>query len=302
MATTLRIATRRSRLAMWQANQVKNLIQTATNGDVTCELRPMTTSGDRLQDKALHSQGGKGLFLKELETALLNNEADFAVHSMKDVPIEVGEQFKVHSVGERGQVNDVFLGRESLLSLPVDAKIGTSSLRRRALLSHVYRKKQVVEIRGNVETRLRKLDDGIVDGLVLAAAGLNRLGLEERITDTLPVNEFVPAVGQGVLAVEYLEVNEEVSSVLVNLIQDAVENAVAAERQVAARLGADCASAFGSYCEFEKGNYCLRSVISDLAGNQVYRVQIESPEADAAATKVAELLLAQDATQLLHES
>lgn len=299
MAQVVRIATRRSRLAIWQANRVKELIETASNGDLDCELVTMSTTGDQLLDKALHSEGGKGLFLKELEMALLANEADLAVHSMKDVPVEVDDRFRLHSIGERGSVNDVFVGSQSVLKLPPDAKIGTSSLRRRALLNHVYRKSHVFDIRGNVESRLKKLDEGLVDGLILAAAGLERLGLEDRVTDTLSLNEFVPAAGQGVLAAEYLKTNDSLRGILGNLIDDEVENAVSAERLVAARVGADCASAFGSYCDFEAGRYRLRAFIASQSGEEIYRIQVERTEADVAATEVADLLLKQGAARLL---
>ena len=297
----IRIATRRSRLAVWQAEHVKRLLEHLSS-EMSCDLVPMDTSGDLRQDRPLRSMGGKGLFLKELEKALLDDRADVAVHSMKDVPIQLDSGFSVQTIGDRGPANDVFVGDFTIHQMPPEATIGTSSSRRRALLSHVYKRHKTVEVRGNVETRLRKLDERQVDGLVLAAAGLKRLGLEERMCSVLPKDVFIPAAGQGVLAVEYLKDQDELRALLEAHMDLELERAVAAERFVAEIVGADCAGAFGAHCERIQGKFRLSAIVLSESGDQAIQSVTEDNDALRAAEVVGERLLKQGASELLHET
>lgn len=294
----IRIATRRSRLAMWQANHVKRLIENRNSG-LNCELLPMNTSGDVLVDRTLQGEGGKGLFLKELEKALVDNQADLAVHSLKDVPIHLEAGLTLKSIGERGSAHDVFVSNFEIHELPVGSKIGTSSSRRRALLAHVYKRSETVPIRGNVETRLRKLDEGEVDGLVLAAAGLERLELEKRVRSILPKNVFVPAVGQGVLAAEFRDDRRDILALLSELSEPDVEATSRAERLVAEIVGADCAGAFGVHCEKVDLVYKLTAIALSDSGERAIQTEIEHKDAPTAAEEAGQRLLKLGAATLL---
>ncbi|MCY4128523.1 MAG: hydroxymethylbilane synthase [Gammaproteobacteria bacterium] len=295
---TIRIATRRSRLAIWQAENVKRLIENHAP-DADCELVPMDTTGDQTQERPIRNVGGKGLFLKELENALLDERADLAVHSMKDVPIHLETEFSVQSIDKRGSAHDVLVSNSAIHQMPADATIGTSSGRRRALLVHVYKRYKTVEVRGNVETRLRKLDEGEMDGLVLAAAGLERLGLEERICSVLPKDVFVPAAGQGVLAAEFLKDRAEICELLEALREDDVEHAARAERLVAEIVDADCAGAFGAHCEKVKNGYRLSAIVLSESGEHAIQTVIEHGDSLRAAEIVGQRLLNQGAADLL---
>ncbi len=298
---TIRIATRRSRLAMWQAEHVKRLLE-RDSSETSCELVPMDTSGDLTQDRPLRRMGGKGLFLKELEKALIDDQADVAVHSMKDVPIQLESAFRLQTIGERGPAHDVLVGYSAVHEMPPEVTIGTSSSRRRALLAHVYKRRRTNEIRGNVETRLRKLDEGQVEGLVLAAAGLKRLGLAERVCAVLPKDVFIPAAGQGVLAVEYLKDQDQIRTLLEAQINRDVEQAAAAERAVAEFVGADCTGAFGAYCERLQDGFRLSAIALSESGDHAIQATTEDSDAFRAAEVVGERLLKQGARELLHET
>lgn len=298
---TIRIATRRSRLAMWQAEHVKRLIKDHVS-DANCELVPMDTTGDLIHDRPLRSAGGKGLFLKELERALLDDRADMAVHSMKDVPIHLESRFRLQSVGKRGSVHDVLVSNSTICQMPTEATIGTSSSRRRALLAHVYKRHKTVEVRGNVETRLRKLDEGQMAGLVLASAGLERLGLEERVCSVLPTSVFVPAAGQGVIAAEFLNDREDICALLEALNESDVEHAARAERLVAEIVGADCAGAFGALCENVKNGHRLSAIVLSESGEHAIQSTIEHRDALSAAETVGQRLLRHGAVDLLSSS
>ena len=297
---TIRIATRRSRLALWQAEHVKHLIENHLP-DANCELVPMDTSGDLTPDRPLRNEGGKGLFLKELEKALLDNRADLAVHSMKDVPIQLASGFRVQTIGVRGSAHDVLVSDSAIHELPKEATIGTSSIRRRALLAHVFKRSKTVEVRGNVETRLRKLDEGQMDGLVLAAAGLERLDLEGRVRSVLPRDVFVPAAGQGILAAELLEDHDELRALLTTLSESDVEQAARAERSVAEIVGADCAGAFGAHCEKIRSGYRLSAIVLSESGDHAIQTLVEHEDALNAAEIVGQRLLKQGAAELLAE-
>ena len=286
---------------MWQAEHVKHLLEHRSS-ETNCELVPMDTSGDLNQDRSLRNIGGKGLFLKELEKALLDDQADVAVHSMKDVPIQLDSGFSVQSIGNRGPAQDVLVGNTAIHQMSPEATIGTSSSRRRALLAHVYKRHSTVEVRGNVETRLRKLDEGEVEGLVLAAAGLERLGLEERVCAVLPKDVFIPAAGQGVLAVEYRKDQNEIRTLLEALIERDVEQAATSERYVAEFVGADCTGAFGAYCERYRDGFRLSAIVLSETGDRAIQSVTEHNDAFRAAELVGERLLKQGARELLLES
>lgn len=262
----------------------------------------MDTSGDLTQDRPLRSMGGKGLFLKELENALLDDQADIAVHSMKDVPIQLDSRFSVQSVGQRAPAHDVLVGNFGIQQMPTDATIGTSSSRRRALLAHVYKRHRSVEVRGNVETRLRKLDEGQVDGLVLAAAGLNRLGLDDRVCAILPKDVFIPAAGQGILAVEYLKDQDEIGTLLNALLERDVEQAATAERFVAECVDADCSGAFGAHCERIQDGFQLSAIALSESGDRAIQTATTDKDAIRAAEVVGERLRRHGAGELLRES
>ena len=286
---------------MWQAEHVKRLLERESS-ETSCELVPMDTTGDLTQDRPLRRMGGKGLFLKELEKALIDNQADVAVHSMKDVPIQLESAFSLQTIGERGPAHDVLVGYSTVHEMPPEATIGTSSSRRRALLAHVYKRRRTNEIRGNVETRLRKLDEGQVEGLVLAAAGLKRLGLEERMCAVLPKDVFIPATGQGVLAVEYLKDQDQIRSMLEAQINRDVEQAAAAERAVAEFVGADCTGAFGAYCERLQDGFRLSAIALSESGDHAIQATTEDSDAVRAAEVVGERLLQLGARELLRET
>ena len=283
---------------MWQAEHVKQLIE-ELDTHATCELVPMTTSGDILLDSSRQSQGGKGLFIKDLERALVDDHADIAVHSMKDVPIHLEPNMALQSVGERADVHDVLVSDQKLDALPAHTTIGTSSNRRRALLAHIYKRTTTIPVRGNVQTRLRKLDDGEVDALVLAEAGLSRLGLHDRKRTFLPKEAFVPAVGQGVLAVEYRNDRHDLKQTLGSVHVHAVEEAVRAERLVAELLEADCAAAFGALCEMTRDHYTVRAVVLAESGEHAIYARSTNTDALIAAERVAGYLLKQGAETLL---
>lgn len=298
---TIRIATRQSPLALWQAEHVKRML-CERHPDLHCSLVPIQTTGDKISDQPLRTSGGKGLFLKELERSLLNQETDIAVHSMKDVPVKVPDGLVVHSIGLRGAFHDVWVGAGNPLDFPVNGRIGTSSSRRRALAAHLFKRKDFVEIRGNVQTRLRKLDDGEADALILAEAGLDRLGLQSRMSYRLPESMFVPAVGQGVLAVEYLQERRDLEESLQSLVNGEVEQTVKAERQVAALLEADCSLPFGAHCVQKSKDFQLRAVVLSVDGERAIFAHTQKESATKCAEVIAARLERQGADRLLQVS
>ena len=266
LPSTIRLATRRSPLARWQTERVQELIH-STCPSAHVEIVQLDTRGDRERDKPLADIGGKGSFTQALEQAILEGSADIAVHSMKDVPTEFDPAFAVVSVGTRADPSDALVGHPSLVALPSPLRVGTSSHRRQAMLKLQSPAVDVVPVRGNVETRLAKLDAGDLDALVLATAGLERLGLAGRIGQRIPPEVFVPAVGQGVLAVEFCRNRAEIAE-LVGALQDPeTEKCVSAERAVIHGLGGDCASAIGVYCRPEKSEYRLTAIVLQPDGS-----------------------------------
>jgi hydroxymethylbilane synthase len=288
MNSTIRIATRESRLALWQAEHVAALLCRHHPG-LTVELVPMTTRGDQILDTTLAKIGGKGLFIKELETAMLEGRADLAVHSMKDVPAQLPDGFEIVAVLEREDPRDALVSADYLdiNDIPADSIVGTSSLRRQAQLQHARPDLRVEPVRGNVETRLRKLDHGNFAAILLAAAGLKRLGLEQRIAGFLPVEVSLPAVGQGAVGVECLAGNARVAGLLAPLEDADTRRCVDAERAFAGGLGASCESPVAAYAVIEDDQLFLRGLVATRDGASVLHGEVRGPAADATALGAA---------------
>ena len=298
--TTLRhftIATRESRLALWQAEHVKALL--IEQGHAVT-LLGMTTKGDQILDRSLSKVGGKGLFVKELETALEEGRADLAVHSLKDVPMELPPGFVLACVMEREDPRDAWVSGSyaTVKDLPQGAVVGTSSLRRVALLRAMRPDLKIEPLRGNLDTRLKKLDDGQYDGIVLAAAGLKRLGLEARIRQVFDPSEMLPAAGQGALGIEIPQDREDVAKALAHLIHLPTFLAVSAERAVSRVMGGSCSMPLAAHAIFELDALYLRAAWGDPeGGSSVVRVEGRSPvhtlqEAVALGEQVAKQLQA----------
>lgn len=263
--TSYTIATRESRLALWQAEHVQSLLQGMGH---TVQLLGMTTQGDQILDRALSKVGGKGLFVKELEVALEEGRADLAVHSLKDVPMELPAGFELACVMEREDPRDAWVsGRyASIEELPQGAVVGTSSLRRVALLRALRPDLQIKQLRGNLDTRLRKLDEGQYDGIILAAAGLKRLGLASRIRAIFEPEQMLPAAGQGALGIEVRADRVDVAQALGTLAHSPTWRAVAAERAVSRVMGGSCSMPLAAYAIWEGDALNIRAIWGDPDG------------------------------------
>ena len=303
------IATRRSRLALWQAEHVKERLQALRRG-LEVELLPLSTRGDELVDVSLAKVGGKGLFVKELENALAEGLADIAVHSMKDVPAQLPDGFTLGAILARDDPRDAFVSArfENLASLPAGSAVGTSSLRRQAQIAARHRGLEIRSLRGNVETRVAKLDRGEYAAIVLAAAGLKRLGLEARIRSYLSIEESVPAAGQAALGVECLATRDDLLQLLAPLEDRASSACVRAERAVNRALGGSCTIPLGAFAEVRGviagahgARLHLRAIVASPDGTQVVRAEGEGEAAapEALGLRVAELLRARGATEIL---
>jgi hydroxymethylbilane synthase len=269
----IKIGTRESDLALWQARYMARCIEKA-HPDLKVMLVPMTTRGDQIQDRPLADIGGKGLFIKELESALLDGRVNLAVHSLKDVPAVLPPQLMLSAFTEREDPRDAVISPhyKTLKNLPRSAKVGTSSLRRSAQLLHIRPDLQIIPLRGNVTTRLNHADDGTCDAVILAAAGLKRLKLEHRITEYLPVSLCIPAAGQGIMAVETRAGDAELSQILQFLKNPEIEACVAAERSFLAEVGGDCRVPAGIHASVCKGgNINAEAVIASIDGRRLYR-------------------------------
>lgn len=264
--TRLRIATRKSALALWQAEHVAGRLRNAHPG-LDVELVPLSTRGDELLDRPLAALGGKGLFLKELELALLEDRADVAVHSLKDVPARLDDDFELGAILERDDPADALVTREqsSLETLPAGARVGSSSLRRQAQLRARRPDLAVVDLRGNVNTRLAKLDNGEYDAIVLACAGLRRLGLDARIGQRLAPPDWLPGVGQGAIAVEARKHDGDVRDLLAVLHHAPTDACVRAERALNRALAGDCTMPIGAYAQLDAGRLHLWGLVGDAA-------------------------------------
>jgi hydroxymethylbilane synthase len=303
-SAVLRIATRQSRLALWQAEHVAAQLRKAHPG-LSVDLLPMTTQGDRIVDRSLAQVGGKGLFIKELEIAIAEGRADIAVHSMKDVPSDMPPGMRLAAMLPRADPHDAFvsLRHASFNSLPQGARVGTSSLRRQCQLKDERPDLQMLMLRGNVETRLRKLQEEQYDAIVLAAAGLIRLGLEDRITHRFDLERFVPAVGQGIIGIECRD-DDGRSIELVRALDDTLaRQCCEAERAFASRLQGSCQSPIAGHARIESGQVQLHGVIGSPDGQEVYRGVHTGAvaEVQAVGTALADRLLDAGARALLEK-
>tara|TARA_B100000900_G_scaffold365188_1_gene340288 strand:+ start:482 stop:1417 length:936 start_codon:yes stop_codon:yes gene_type:complete len=298
----IRIATRKSPLALWQANYVKEALQ-RYHDRLIVELVPMTTRGDQMLDSPLAKVGGKGLFVKELEKAMLEGRADIAVHSMKDVPMSLPKGLKLAVVCEREDPSDAFVSNKfsTLPQLPQGARVGTSSFRRQCQLKSERPDIQILDLRGNVGTRLGKLDAGEYDAIILASAGLIRLGLECRISERLAFDLSLPAGGQGAVGIECRAFDKETADLIQCLHHHETAIRVTAERAVNERLDGGCQVPIASYAEVQQDSICLRGLVGAPDGSVIYRTQRSGSIQDAnqLGISVAENLLSQGAQSIL---
>lgn len=298
----IRIATRKSPLALWQAEHVAARLELAFP-EIKTELVTMVTKGDKILDAPLAKVGGKGLFVKELEQGMLDGIADIAVHSMKDVPVEFPEGLHLAVILEREDPTDAFVSNhyKSLDDLPADAKIGTSSLRRQCQIKEKFPQAEILSLRGNVNTRLAKLDAGEFDAIILASAGLKRLGMADRITQSLPTTVSLPAMGQGAIGIECRVDDVEVNEMLQVLHHEATSICVKAERAMNARLNGGCQVPIGGFAQIEGEKLFMRGLVGSPDGSLIYRSERNSPIAQAKeiGVAIAEDLLAQGADKIL---
>lgn len=300
MSREIRIATRKSALALWQAEYVKARLEQAHPG-LKVSLVPMVSRGDKLLDAPLAKIGGKGLFVKELETALLENEADIAVHSMKDVPMDFPEGLGLFCICEREDPRDAFVSNtyDSLDALPPGSVVGTSSLRRQAQLLARRPDLNIHFLRGNVNTRLAKLDAGEYDAIILAAAGLIRLGFEARIRASISVDDSLPAGGQGAVGIECRTADAEIHALLAPLHHAETAARVTAERALNKRLNGGCQVPIACYALLEGEQLWLRGLVGQPDGGLLLRAEGRGSDAEALGVQVAEQLLAQGAEAIL---
>ncbi|XXF09168.1 hydroxymethylbilane synthase [Pseudomonas sp. D2-3] len=303
MPREIRIATRKSALALWQAEHVKARLEAAHPG-LQVSLVPMVSKGDKLLDAPLAKIGGKGLFVKELETALLEDQADIAVHSMKDVPMDFPEGLGLFCICEREDPRDAFVANtyDSLDALPAGSVVGTSSLRRQAQLLARRPDLKIHFLRGNVNTRLAKLDAGEYDAIILAAAGLIRLGFEARIRASITVEHSLPAGGQGAVGIECRVADTELQQLLAPLNHIETALRVTAERAMNKRLNGGCQVPIASYAILEGEQLWLRGLVGEPDGSRLLRAEQRGSAADAErlGMEVAEALLAQGAGDILN--
>ncbi|MGI9205904.1 MAG: hydroxymethylbilane synthase [Woeseiaceae bacterium] len=300
----IRIATRKSELALWQARHVADRLQQLPPVD-RVELVPLSTRGDEILDKSLQKIGGKGLFIKELEVAMQTGTADIAVHSMKDVPAVMPDGFCIAAILDRANPFDAYLSNRDIpfSDLPEGATIGSSSLRRQAQLKAQRPDLQVVPLRGNVNTRLAKLADGQYDAIILASAGLERLGMEARITSEFDPGDMLPASAQGVIGIECRNDRQDLLNILASLEDPASKLSTTAERAVSATLDANCQSPVASYATISGDNMTVAALVASPDGRTIIRRQVEGPATDAKAlgVRVANELLDAGAGKLLVE-
>nr|WP_208025202.1 hydroxymethylbilane synthase [Achromobacter insolitus] len=298
------IATRASRLALWQAEHVRDRLRTLYPA-CAVELLTLTTRGDQILDRTLSKVGGKGLFVKELENALLDGRADLAVHSLKDVPVDLQAPFELCAVLDRADPRDAFVSNthDSLADLPAGAIVGTSSLRRESQIRARYPKLVVKPLRGNLDTRLGKLDKGEYDAIVLAAAGLERLDLSARIRSLLEPADSLPAAGQGALGIEIRDDRDDMRAWLAPLVSADTTSCVVAERAVSRKLGGSCQVPLAAYAEIAGGTLSLRALVASPDGVRVVRTAHSGPVADAQSIgeAAAQALLDAGAQDILRE-
>ena len=301
----LRIATRKSPLALWQTEHVADLLRAAHPG-IVIELVPLSTRGDEILDRSLAAIGGKGLFLKELELAMERGEADCAVHSLKDVPMVLDPGFMLPAILERGDPADAFVSNhhDSITTLPHGARVGTASLRRQAQLCALRPDLQVSDLRGNVNTRLAKLDNGDYDAILLACAGLQRLGFGGRIRARLDAPAWLPAPAQGAIAIECRDDDAGVAALLAVLDHPATRTCVEAERALNRRLDGSCHVPIAAFAQLNGGRLALQGLVASVQDGRSLRAQGEGDAAapDALGERLAEELLAAGARELIASS
>jgi len=296
------IASRESALAMWQAEHIRDRLR-ALYPQTGVSILGMTTQGDQILDKTLSKIGGKGLFVKELETALENGSADIAVHSLKDVPMNLPQGFALACIGEREDPRDAFVSNhfDSLQALPPGSVVGTSSLRRESQLRARFPHLKIEPLRGNVQTRLRKLDEGRYTAIILAAAGLKRLGLGSRIRNVISTDDSLPAVGQGALGIEIRAGRSDLQALLAPLNHADTAACVLAERAMSRTLNGSCQVPLGGFAEVQAGRLRMRGFVATPDGKRLLRAEqtgdIAQPE--ALGEKVARDLLQQGAGEIL---
>lgn len=302
MIKKIRIATRGSKLALWQAEYIAKCLKTRYPG-LKVELIKIKTTGDKILDVPLAQVGGKGLFVKEIEEALLDGRADIAVHSMKDVPTELPEGLKIGIIPRREINTDILLSQKypDLMSLPKGARVGTSSLRRQAQLLYLRPDLKVVSLRGNLDTRVKKLTEGEFDAIVVAGAGLKRLGLKAKYEFGLVPPEFFPAVAQGALGIEYLEEREDLDSFLGFLDDFYTRYEVLAERAFLIRLEGGCQVPIGAFSIWEDKRLVLRGLIAELDGSVIIKDEVEGKyqQAEILGKTLAEKVLAKGGQEIL---
>ena len=302
--TQITIATRESALAMWQAHHVMQQLQ-ALYPQIEIKILGMTTTGDQILDKTLSKIGGKGLFVKELEQAMQEGRADIAVHSLKDVPMVMPEGFVLAAIGEREDPRDAFVSNQfkKLEELPAGSVVGTSSLRRQCQIQARFPTLKIESLRGNVQTRLRKLDEGQYAAIILAAAGLKRLGLGERITSLLPTEQSLPAVGQGAIGIECRAGLDDLIALLAPLNHPDTAACVTAERAMSRALAGSCQVPLGGFAEIADDVLRLRGFVSSVDGVRVVRSEVSGKpgEAEQIGKELAQRLIGMGADKILAE-
>jgi len=298
----IRIATRKSPLALWQAEHVAKLLHNAFP-EIKTELVKMVTQGDKILDTPLAKIGGKGLFVKELELGMLNGTADIAVHSMKDVPVEFPEGLHLSVILEREDPTDAFVSNhyQSLDDLPENARIGTCSLRRQCQIKERFPNVKILPLRGNVNTRLAKLDAGDYDAIILASAGLKRLGMAERITACLDSSVSLPAIGQGAIGIECRSDDDELNTILHVLHHQATAICVSAERAMNARLNGGCQVPIAGFAQLHGEQLFMRGLVGAPDGSVIFRAEktADASQAEAIGTHIADELLSRGADKVL---
>ncbi len=299
------IATRGSKLALWQAEWIKSLLK-EIGPDFDIELNKIKTTGDKILDVPLAQVGGKGLFVKEIEEAMLRGEADLAVHSMKDVPTDLPEGLHLSAITKREDPRDAFIAGKDIKSfndLPQGANVGTSSLRRMCQLMSMRPDLKITQLRGNVDTRLRKLADGEFDAIILATAGVKRLGFADRITEKLSVDISLPAIGQGAVGIECRADDEFINGLLAKLDHKETSICVRAERAFLKKLEGGCQVPIAAYAELKDSKIVISGLVGSLDGKTLIKASLEGKpeEAESLGLKVAEDLLSKGAKEILDE-
>ncbi len=302
MSKTLKIATRQSPLALWQAEHVKSRLE-AIHPELEVVLVKMTTKGDQILNSPLSKIGGKGLFIKELEVGMLEGKADIAVHSMKDVPYEIPDGFELGAILERENPFDAFVSNDfaSIDDLPQGAKVGTCSQRRIVQLKDRRPDLEILDLRGNVNTRLQKLDDGEFDAIILACAGLIRLGFEQRIKQQIPADLSLPAVGQGAVGIEIRAGDVEVMKLIEPLIDVDTSIRVSAERAMNARLEGGCSVPIAGFATLESGELSITGMVGNVDSGEMIKQSVAGKPlaAEALGVELADKLLALGAREIL---